>query len=231
MLAIFASFSALLYGGVWLWRWAPSVELSNVDALEQVQVRGAFNAVSEEELRDTLLPHLRAGFFSADIQAMRQTLLANPWIISASVSRRWPKGVEVDITEAQPLASWGEDKLLVASGDLLPRPAHMSVQALPELAGDEELVERIMLQYRALAGLLTTRDMEVKRLSFDDLSGWHLELVSGIELKLGHDALLERVHRFLFLSRGVLAPHLQKVVSVDTRYSNAVAVEWKDEEK
>ncbi|WHI48281.1 cell division protein FtsQ/DivIB [Microbulbifer sp. MKSA007] len=162
---------------------------------------------------------------------MQQTLLSNPWITSASVSRRWPKGVEVDITEAQPLATWGKDKLLVASGDLLPRPSHMGVQSLPELAGDEELVERIMLQYRALAGLLTTRDMEVKRLSFDDLSGWHLELVSGIELKLGHDALLERVHRFLYLSRGVLAPHLQKVVSVDTRYSNAVAVQWKDEEK
>ncbi|WP_413665884.1 cell division protein FtsQ/DivIB [Microbulbifer sp. EKSA008] len=228
---MFAGFSALLYGAVWLWRWVPSVELSNVDALEQVEVRGAFNAVTEEELREVLLPHLKAGFFSADIQAMQQTLLSNPWITSASVSRRWPKGVEVDITEAQPLATWGKDKLLVASGDLLPRPSHMGVQSLPELAGDEELVERIMLQYRALAGLLTTRDMEVKRLSFDDLSGWHLELVSGIELKLGHDALLERVHRFLYLSRGVLAPHLQKVVSVDTRYSNAVAVQWKDEEK
>ncbi|MCO1333682.1 FtsQ-type POTRA domain-containing protein [Microbulbifer sp. OS29] len=231
LLAICAGFFVVLYGGSWLWKWALSVELSQVDALEQVKVRGAFNAVTEEELREALLPYLKAGFFSADIQAMQRTLLANPWITAAAVNRRWPKGVEVDISEAQPLAVWEQDKLLVASGKLLPRPAHMKVQALPELAGDEELVERIMSQYRALAGLLTTRDMEVKRLSFDDLGGWHLELMSGVELKLGHDALLERVHRFLFLSRGVLAPHLQKVASVDARYSNAIAVQWKDEKE
>jgi cell division protein FtsQ len=86
-----------------------------------------------------------------------------------------------------------------------------------------------MAQYQALAGLLTTRDMEVKRLSFDDLSGWQLELVSGVELRLGHDELLERVNRFLKLSRGILAPHLQEIARVDTRYSNAVAVQWLDD--
>ncbi|WHI52255.1 cell division protein FtsQ/DivIB [Microbulbifer sp. MLAF003] len=162
---------------------------------------------------------------------MRSAIMANPWITSVSISRHWPKGVVVEVTEAQPLAVWGKAHLLVASGALLPRPAHMRLGALPELAGDEELVGQIMSQYQALAGLLTTRDMEVKRLSFDDLGGWHLELVSGIELKLGHDALLERVNRFLFLSRGLLAPHLHKIAGVDTRYGNAVAVQWKNEEK
>ncbi|WP_353376034.1 cell division protein FtsQ/DivIB [Microbulbifer sp. SSSA007] len=218
-------------GGLWLWQRLPAIQLSEVDTLEQVEVRGTFNAVSEEQLKEILLPYLQAGFFSADIRAMRSAIMANPWITSVSISRHWPKGVVVEVTEAQPLAVWGKAHLLVASGALLPRPAHMRLGALPELAGDEELVGQIMSQYQALAGLLTTRDMEVKRLSFDDLGGWHLELVSGIELKLGHDALLERVNRFLFLSRGLLAPHLHKIAGVDTRYGNAVAVQWKNEEK
>lgn len=219
------------YGGLWLWQRAPVEELSRVDALEQVRVKGPFRAVTQRQVEEMLLPHLSRGFFSADIGAMRAALLENPWITAASVSRRWPRGVEVAVQEARPLAVWGEDKLLVASGKLLPRPVHMETARLPELAGDEELVERIVAQYQALAGLLTTRDMEVKRLSFDDLAGWRLELISGVELRLGHDELLERVNRFLGLSRGVLSEHLDKVARVDTRYSNAVAVQWKEDKK
>ena len=223
--------AGLSYSVLWLWKRAPVQELSRVDALEQVRVKGPFRAVSQQQIEDIMLPYLRNGFFSADIRGMREALLENPWITDASVSRRWPRGVEVEVQEAQPLAVWGKEKLLVASGKLLPRPAKMQTGRLPELAGDEELVERIMSQYQALAGLLTTRDMEVKRLSFDDLAGWQLELVSGVELRLGHDELLERVHRFLTLSHGVLAPYLAKIARIDTRYSNAVAVQWKEDKK
>ncbi|WP_237057685.1 cell division protein FtsQ/DivIB [Microbulbifer sediminum] len=230
MLLAVATVMALAYGVVWTWQRMPVQELSRVDALEHVRVRAPFRAVTREQVEELMLPFLQRGFFALDIKGMRAALLANPWIDRASVSRRWPRGVEIEIEEATPLASWGKDRLLVASGHLLPRPQHMQTGRLPELAGDEELVERIMAQYQALAGLLTTRDMEVKRLSFDDLAGWHLELVSGIELHLGHDELLERVNRFLSLSRGVLAPHLERVTRVDTRYSNAVAVQWKDKE-
>lgn len=226
MLAL-STLAGASYGGLWLWQRSPVQQLSRVHTLEQVRVKGPFRAVSQRQIEEILLPYLQRGFFSADIRGMRAALLQNPWITSASVSRRWPRGVQVEVQEARPLAVWGEDKLLVASGELLPRPEKMETGRLPELAGDEDLVERIMSQYQALAGLLTTRDMEVKRLSFDDLAGWKLELVSGVELRLGHDQLLERVNRFLELSRGVLAPHLAKIARVDTRYSNAVAVQWK----
>jgi len=219
--------SGIGYSAKWLWQRAPVEELSRVDALEDVKVKGPFRAVTARQLEDILLPYLQKGFFALDIDGMRDALLDNPWIVSASVSRRWPNGVEVVVEEARPLAIWGEDQLLIASGELLPRPEQMTDLRLPELAGDADLVERIMAQYQALAGLLTTKDMEVRRLSFDELAGWQLDLVNGIRLQLGHDELLERVDRFLSLTRGVLAPHLQKVAGVDTRYNNAVAVEWK----
>ncbi|MEX2961309.1 cell division protein FtsQ/DivIB [Microbulbifer sp. TYP-18] len=226
--ALVALVAGVGYAGLQGWRQFPIGGLVGAKALEQVEVRGPFRAVSQREIEEMLLPFLGRGFFSVDIQGMRAALLRHPWITAASVSRRWPRGVEVVVQEARPLAVWGGDQLLVASGALLPRPPGMVTGRLPELAGDEELVEQIMSQYQALAGLLTARDMEVKRLTFDDLAGWQLELVSGIELYLGHDELLERINRFLNLSRGVLAPYLAKVARVDTRYSNAVAVQWRE---
>ncbi|AQQ68490.1 cell division protein [Microbulbifer agarilyticus] len=223
--------SGLGYTAHWLWQQAPSVAPSREEALVNVRVKAPFRAVSEKAVEDILLPHLRNGFFALDIDGVRTALMDDPWIVNASVSRRWPHGVEVVIEEAEPLAIWGGDHLLVASGALLPRPENLRDLRLPELAGDADLVDRIMMQYQALAGLLTTKDMEVRRLSFDDLAGWQLELVSGIRLQLGHDELLERVGRFLSLTRGVLAPHLQKIAGVDARYNNAVAVQWKEMEE
>ncbi|MBY6191452.1 FtsQ-type POTRA domain-containing protein [Microbulbifer agarilyticus] len=223
--------SGLGYAAHWLWQQAPSVAPSREEVLVNVRVEAPFRAVSEKAVEDILLPHLRKGFFAVDIDGVRSALMDDPWIVNASVSRRWPHGVEVVIEEAEPLAIWGDDHLLVASGALLPRPENLRDLRLPELAGDADLVDRIMMQYQALAGLLTTKDMEVRRLSFDDLAGWQLELVSGIRLQLGHDELLERVGRFLSLTRGVLAPHLQKIAGVDARYNNAVAVQWKETEQ
>ncbi|MCA0901772.1 cell division protein FtsQ/DivIB [Microbulbifer agarilyticus] len=229
LLALVAS--GLGYAAHWLWQQAPSVAPSREEVLVNVRVEAPFRAVSEKAVEDILLPHLRNGFFAVDIDRVRSALMDDPWIVNASVSRRWPHGVEVVIEEAEPLAIWGDDHLLVASGALLPRPENLRDLRLPELAGDADLVDRIMMQYQALAGLLTTKDMEVRRLSFDDLAGWQLELVSGIRLQLGHDELLERVGRFLSLTRGVLAPHLQKIAGVDARYNNAVAVQWKETEQ
>lgn len=212
-----------------LWQQFPTAAVHRVVALHNVQIKGPFVVLTEQQLEETLLPYLQRSFFALDIAAIQQALLQNPWVSAAEVRRRWPGGLEITVEEARPLALWNRDQVLVASGKLLPRPAQLKVSGLPLLAGDTELTEQIMRQYKLLASLLAASDMEVKRLSFDGLTGWQLELASGLQLRLGHDELLARMQRFFTLAQGVLAPHLQKVVRVDTRYSNAVAVRWDDE--
>ncbi|PNY82814.1 cell division protein FtsQ [Deinococcus koreensis] len=63
-------------------------------------------------------------------------LLESPWVQSAVVTRHFPDGVEVQITERRPVARWrqGADALaLAADGTLLPG-AH-DVDALPLVQG------------------------------------------------------------------------------------------------
>ncbi len=84
-LALTVSFLLLVAAGLgysarWLWQQAPAVELSRVDALENVRVKAPFRAVTETEVEDILLPHLRQGFFSLDIdEANAKFAVAQAW--------------------------------------------------------------------------------------------------------------------------------------------------------
>lgn len=228
--------SSLLCGAValgffanWLWQQFPATALRQVVALRNVHIKGPFLALTEQQLEEALLPYLQRSFFALDIGAIQAALLQNPWVSAAKVRRHWPNEIEIVVEEARPLAVWNRNQVLVATGKLLPRPVQLNVSGLPMLAGDAELTEQIMLKYKMFTSLLASGGMEVQRLSFDELTGWQLELKSGLQLWLGHDELLARVDRFLKLAQGMLAPHLQKIVRVDTRYRNAVAVRWNEE--
>ena len=53
-------------------------------------------------------------------------------------------------------------------------------------------------------------------------------LAGGIELLLGGDDFLERMHRFAAIYRRELAPRAAQVARVDLRYASGVAVAFRD---
>ena len=74
--------------------------------IERVVINGEFERVSAIQLEELLAPHLSAGFLSADLHAMRVDLIDIPWVVRASVRRRWPGTIEVNIAEQKPAAVW-----------------------------------------------------------------------------------------------------------------------------
>ena len=57
---------------------------------------------------------------------------------------------------------------------------------------------------------------------------WTLTLANGIEVALGRDQVEERFERFLTVYEGRLAVRADEVRRVDARYTNGVAVQWKN---
>lgn len=217
----------LLYGAVLGVQQLPVPKVPDATALKNVEVRGEFRAVSQARVEELLLPLLAPGFFSLDVKGVKEVLEAEDWIRQAAVGRRWPQGIWIEITEEQPLAYWGEDRMLVASGKILPRPQGLASKSLPLLSGPEESVREVMERYRDLNALLQGSGMSIASLQLEN-AGWLLEMKSGVRMVLGTGELLQKVERFLALSKGLLAPYLDRVAGVDARYSNALAVQWKD---
>jgi cell division protein FtsQ len=70
------------------------IETSEIDVLEQLELDGATSLI---------------GF---DSEAARQRVLEMPWVAAAEVTKLYPDGVSVEITEKQPFAVWQHDDTL-----------------------------------------------------------------------------------------------------------------------
>jgi cell division protein FtsQ len=110
--------AGLLYGGVWAWRGghvAATLEAARdtvVHGLAQAGFRVAEVTLEGRERTSrteiAAVVGLKAGdpIFSFDPEALRQRLLALPWIKEAEVARRLPDSVAIRVVERTPFALW-----------------------------------------------------------------------------------------------------------------------------
>lgn len=195
--------------------------------IDAVVVNGAFQRVSAMQIEESLAPHVKTGFLSADLGAMQRELATVPWVAQASIRRRWPGTIEVSITEEQAAACWGERGLLNTAGELFVTEASHVPAELPRLAGPDGTEVRVADLYFRVAKRLEQRGLAAIALSLDGRGAWQLRLNNGIEVRLGARAIDLRIDRFFIALDRVIAQQADAVEYVDMRYTNGFSVGWK----
>ena len=67
-------------------------------------------------------------------------------------------------------------------------------------------------------------------LTMESRGGWKFKLNDDVEVLLGREDIMERMTRYLQIVAGrELAARMSDIKTIDTRYSNGVAVSWKDD--
>ncbi|MDX9873372.1 MAG: cell division protein FtsQ/DivIB [Spongiibacteraceae bacterium] len=222
-LAALMLIASLGYGGWLLLDHVGSVPVS------RVVFTGKLQHVDRQEMVERVQPLLVGeGFLTADIDAMRSSLLELPWVADAAVQRRWPDELVVKITEQHPVARWGEDGLLNRRGEVF-RPQPLTVGSdLPALFGPDEMAAEVISRYVEFNDLLAARGLRLARLGADQRGSWRLELEGGVTLRLGTSNTLKRMRRFLSAYDYELKDAMDRIAYIDLRYSNGLAVGWKD---
>lgn len=108
-------------------------------SLNEVQVTGR-NETSQAEILAAIGAQRGTPLLSIDIQAIRQRLIALPWVASAIVERHFPDGLTVEITEAQPLALWQRQQqlyLVSRDGKVIETSNLQRYSKLMVIVGDE----------------------------------------------------------------------------------------------
>ncbi|MBD3657881.1 MULTISPECIES: cell division protein FtsQ/DivIB [Marinobacter] len=188
------------------------------------QLVGETRTALEREAGDWL----GKSFFATDLADVKADLEQRPWVESAAVKRVWPDRLLIEIREKKPLAYWNNDKLVSRSGQLF-APANRDVAGkLPLLSGPDERVSEVIRMARSFAETLTERGIGFAGLTLEERGAWTLTLANGIEVALGRDQVEERFERFLTVYEGRLAVRADEVRRVDARYTNGVAVQWKN---
>jgi cell division protein FtsQ len=105
--------------------------------VRQVEIDGALNQPRLSIYRE-VLDGGSDSMLLADLDAMRERLVALPWVKDASIARRWPDRLVIRIEERKPAAIWqykGRLRLIDAEGAVLPAPDLAKFAALPLLVG------------------------------------------------------------------------------------------------
>jgi cell division protein FtsQ len=192
----------------------------------QLSVHGAFQRVSIEEVRAQALPVLKPGYFAVDLNLVRERVSALPWIEHAEVRKRWPDHIEITINEREPIAAWGSDRLLSASGNLFSVPASTVPDGLPRFNGPPELRLAVRDFYREATTTLKPLGLTPIGVVLSDRGAWTMALSNGSELLLGREQAAQRLTRFAAVYQKLMDADTNRLQRADLRYENGFALRW-----
>ena len=189
----------------------------------------ALHHVNRALLRSSGAVRLHGNFFTVDLNAVRESFEAVPWVRRAEVRRIWPNTLHVGIEEHQPLAVWGDGRLVNRQGELFAASvaeaeAETTLLEFSGPPGSEGAVTRRWAELREqVAPLSLAPDAVMLSARY----AWSARLDNGTLLLLGREQglpIAERVARWVALYPTVQARLNREVVSVDLRYPNGFAM-------
>jgi cell division protein FtsQ len=194
--------------------------------VERITVTGTLQHTQTEAVQTMVQPALQGGFLNADLTLLREQLEDLPWIYEATVRRRWPNALEINVIEQLPIARWGEDGFLNHEAEVFQTTREGSWDTLPLLRGGEGDARVLMARYQRLEELLQPLAIQVAELSIDGRGQLNVVLDSGTELRLGNEEFVERIQRFVAVYQSDLGQRAAELVRVDLRYETGMAVEF-----
>jgi cell division protein FtsQ len=199
----------------------------NTLPIRQVRFEDALVDAARSELQAAVAHRLAGNFFTVNLRDIERTLSELGWVKSASVRRRWPSALVIDIEEQVPVARWGKDALLNRAGKIFKPHGSAFPAHLPILHGPAGRTDSLLARFQRLSKILAPARLSVRALVQDQRRAWHLLLDNGIAVAIGRGDPVARVARLARVYPQVLVSRAQHIERIDLRYTNGLAVAWK----
>ncbi|MEM7053575.1 MAG: cell division protein FtsQ/DivIB [Pseudomonadota bacterium] len=187
-----------------------------------LEVAGELDRTTAEQVRAAVAAEASNGFFAVNTDHARDAVIRLPWVASASIRKRWPDALEIDVIEHRVIARWNQTGLLSTTGEVFDVAGTAGMQGLTHLYGPELRREDVFETWQQLRRQLAAAGLEIRLLELDPRGAWSLELDSGQQLLLGREQVEQRLQRFLAVHRQLAG--MQDVARIDLRYPNGLSV-------
>jgi cell division protein FtsQ len=218
--------------------------------ITDIEINGKLKNIDVDQIKRVVESEIDGNYFSVSLESLETKIEQLPWAFSASLRRRWPSTLLVEVKEIQPVAIWAESQWLNFTGDLVaiqPTEKHQ-FDELPQLYGPQSEVKSIWSFFRRWSGAFASTGLSLEGLTLDTSGLWHLELSLGA-LSLSQDNLAEteasekkptvrmivdrelssdRIDRFVRTLNQHLIVQFPFMQSIDLRYPNGFAIGWID---
>jgi cell division protein FtsQ len=223
---------ACIASGVW---WISQRPMFTLRAVRVESMYGLdLQHVNELTVRNGVLGKIKGNFFTTDLEQVRGTFEAVPWVRKASVRREWPNQLIVQVEEHEALGTWGEDgRLLSVKGDSF--TANLAEadddHELPAFDGPAGSEKEVLARFAELRGLFAPISLVPTSLSLSKRYAWTVRLDNGMSVELGRerdqgkDGMKARVQRLVSIYPQLVA-RLQegRIDTIDMRYANGLAL-------
>lgn len=209
--------------------WAEN-QLSNPAtlAVKKIRVHGAFVNVDEAMLHRAITGVVAGGYFNVDVAHVREVVEKLPWVSEASVRRVWPDTLSVSVVEQKPVAVSHEAGLINANGNVF-KPLNKKIPAaLPVFDGSSHLNKMMLSHYYEMNNLLETISQKIIYIKVDARHAVELKLNNGLKVVLGRENTMGRLERLMRIYNKILADRINDIEVIDLRYTNGMAVRWKE---
>lgn len=224
-----ATLLAGLASGVWWLSQRPMFTLRQVriESLYKIDLKH----VNELTVRNSVLGRLRGNFFTTDLDQVRTTFEAVPWVRRATVRREWPDGLIVEVEEHEALGTWGEGRLLSVKGDVF--TANLAEadddHELPAFFGPAGSEKDVLARFSELRSWFAPVKLVPQELALSSRYAWTVKLDNGMSVELGREqdknTVKARVQRLVGVYPQLVA-RLQegRIDTIDMRYPNGLAL-------
>jgi cell division protein FtsQ len=163
-----------------------------------------------------------------DLPKIRDELQRLPLVHEVTVRRAWPDRLLVYITEQVPVLRFGEDAYLNPYAEVFHTGAALEGAELPMVSGPEGSGKLLLARFDAFTEMLEPTGLRLASLSLDGKHAWRLRLSNDIEVLLGRRQVEPKIQMLARLLAGEWKEQQARIARIDLRYSNGVAVAWKD---
>ncbi|MCH8263299.1 MAG: cell division protein FtsQ/DivIB [Proteobacteria bacterium] len=192
--------------------------------IKHVHIEGKFLRLDTNRMQELVSDKVRGGFFNINVAAIRNTLMALPWVKEVSVHRIWPDGLRVVVNEQTAVVRWNETGLLNDQGHYFAPDKDSFPNGLPMLDGPEDSQKLLLDRFNLLKQF---HGLSVVHLRLNERRAWQFELDSGLSVVLGRKDFESRIDRFVYMVIKNMGEKLSQAKEIDMRYTNGFAVRWK----
>ncbi len=204
-------------------------------AITQLKLKGQFAYVEPMEVQQVVFAEPLGNFFSVSLENIKRDVEALAWVQKADVRREWPDALVVSVFEHRPVSQWrsidGDESNLwvTASGEIVSAEKMQNNSSPFVLRGVNRDSKRLLLKALQWRTQLARRGIEIDEVSLSASQSWQLRLkyfgqMQSFTLLLGRENVDQRMSRFQTLYDSHFRNASERLLRVDARYPDGIAV-------
>ncbi|KAA8731285.1 FtsQ-type POTRA domain-containing protein [Acinetobacter qingfengensis] len=220
-LLLFLACLVLIFGAYVLYQRMVQAKIAKVEVL-------GVSANERKILTNYVNDQTQGGYFTTDLEQIRDRALTLSWVDRVVVSRAWPDSVVLRVIPRHAIARWGTGRLLSDDGVVFQPVDPVATAKLPLLHGPQSQARMMMNKYRDINQMFAPMKIHLKELYLTERMTWFMQFDNGMRVIVDQDQTMSKLQRLSQIASSDLNTVWGQIAAIDLRYRNGLAIQWKD---